>query len=89
VLAGLREVVGHLQPQPRFRAAAECLSRRIAISAEMPLLPLTRLLRVCRVTPNATAASVIVRPSGSMQSCRTERPGWGGFFIVMIMHPDL
>jgi hypothetical protein len=25
VLAGLREVVGHLQPQPHFRAAAECL----------------------------------------------------------------
>jgi hypothetical protein len=25
VLAGLREIVGHLQPQPRFRAAAECL----------------------------------------------------------------
>jgi exodeoxyribonuclease V alpha subunit len=25
VLAGLREVVGHLQPQPCFRAAAECL----------------------------------------------------------------
>jgi hypothetical protein len=25
LLAGLREVVGHLQPQPRFRAATECL----------------------------------------------------------------
>src|SRR6516165_238590 len=25
VLAGLREVVGHLQPQPSFRATAECL----------------------------------------------------------------
>src|ERR1700731_1626906 len=50
----------------------------------MPLLPVTRLLRVCRVTPDACAASVIVRPSGSMQSPRTERPGWGGFFIVIV-----
>jgi hypothetical protein len=53
------------------------------MSAEMPLLPLTRLFKVCRVTPNASAASVIVSPGGSMQSCRTERPGWGGFFIVI------
>jgi hypothetical protein len=25
----------------------------------------------------------LVKPSGTMQSCRTERPGWGGFFIAM------
>src|ERR1700736_5087157 len=54
------------------------------MSAEMLLLPVTRLSRVCRVTPDACAASVIVRPSGSMQSRRTERPGWGGFFIVIV-----
>jgi addiction module HigA family antidote len=25
----------------------------------------------------------------SVESCRTERPGWGGFFIVMVIPPVL
>jgi len=72
-----------LHPQPRLRAAAERLVEKIAISAETPLLPLTRLLRVCRVSPNASAASVIVR----MRLCRTEKLGLGWVFIVMVMPP--
>src|ERR1700730_1456137 len=51
VLAGLREIVGHLQPQPRFRATAERLVETDPISGEIPLLPFTRLLRVCPHRP--------------------------------------
>src|ERR1700756_1081968 len=36
-----------------------------------------------------SAASVIVKSKGSMQSWRTESPGWGGFFIVMVWLPAL
>jgi len=32
---------------------------------------------------------VIVKSSGSMQSWRTDRPGWGGFFIVIVSAPSL
>jgi hypothetical protein len=78
MLASLREVVicsrGHVSASP-----PNTLPRWIAISAEIPLLPLTRLLRVCRVTPNASAVSVIVRPGGSVQSCRADGPGGAGF----------
>ena len=49
------------------------------ISAEIPLLQLTRLLRVCRVTPKTSAASVIVKPRGSMQSWRRIGRGGVGF----------
>src|SRR5579883_1006962 len=57
--------------------------RRIAISGEIPLLPLTILFSAWRVTPSAFAASAILRPSGSRQLSRTEMPGCGGFFIGM------
>src|SRR6266849_6019181 len=63
------------------------LASRTAISGEIPRLPLSRLLRACRVTPNTLAPSVTVNPSGSRQSCRTVRPGCGGFFIAMSPSP--
>src|SRR5208283_1494750 len=49
----------------------------------MPDLPLTILLRVCRLTPRIFAPAVTDRPKGSRQSCRTTRPGWTGFFMGM------
>jgi len=36
-----------------------------------------------RVTPSASAASVIVKPKGSMHCRNTTPPGCGGFFMVM------
>jgi hypothetical protein len=55
----LRKVISRLKAQPH-------LVKRIAISGETPLLPLTRLLSACRVTPRAFAVAVMVRPSSSM-----------------------
>ena len=55
----------------------------MAISGEMPRLPLTSSESVVRVTPRARAACVMVRPSGSIHSQRTTLPGCGGFFFGM------
>src|SRR3989338_1528051 len=66
----------------------KALSSLIAISGEIAALQFTRLLRAWRVTPRARAAPVMVRPKDSMQSWRTERPGCGGFFIVMLFPPS-
>jgi hypothetical protein len=49
----------------------------------MPRFPFTSSESVLRVTPRAAAASVIVKPEGSMHSCKTTRPGCGGFFIII------
>src|ERR1035438_1015606 len=54
-----------------------------AISGDMPRFALTSSESVLRVTPRAAAALVMVRPEGSMHSCRTTTPGCGGFFMVM------
>src|ERR1019366_3316962 len=61
----------------------KALVSRIAISGLMPDLPLTMLLRVCRVTPRIFAPAVTDRPSGSRQALRTMRPGCAGFFMGM------
>ena len=50
------------------------LDNRTAISGETPRLPFTSSDGVVRVTPRAAAASVIVRPKGSMH-CRSTRRG--------------
>ena len=84
VFLRLREVVGGLRPQPRLGPPPKAFSRRIAISADIPALPLTRLFIACRVTPNTFAASVTESPRGSRQSCRTDNPGWGGFFMRIV-----
>src|SRR5262245_59501833 len=49
----------------------------------MPRFPFTSSESVLRVTPRAAAASVMVKPKGSIHSCSTTRPGCGGFFMVM------
>jgi hypothetical protein len=54
MLAGPCEVVGYLSRSHVSAPPPKALSRRIAISAEIPLLPLTILLSVCRVTPART-----------------------------------
>src|SRR5260370_15677030 len=55
----------------------------------MPRLPFTSSESVLRVTPRAAAACVMVKLNGSMHSCNTTRPGWGGFFMVMGRSPRL
>src|SRR5271157_1242009 len=54
-----------------------------AISGEIPRFPFTSSESVVRVTPSAAAASVMVKPKGSMHCRSTTPPGWGGFFIGM------
>src|SRR5437879_7343935 len=54
-----------------------------AISGEIPRFPFTSSESVLRVTPRASAASVIVKPRGSTHWRKTMPPGCGGFFIVM------
>src|SRR5579863_2630884 len=53
----------------------------------MPDLPLTILVRVCRVTPRIFAPSVTDNPKGSRQALLTMRPGWAGFFMGMAFSP--
>src|SRR5208337_5638954 len=60
-----------------------------AISGDMPRLPFTSSESVLRVTPRAAAASVIVKPKGSMHWRRTTPPGCGGFFIARGRSPGL
>src|SRR5437867_5251930 len=59
----------------------KAFERRIAISGEMPVLPLIRLDKDCRVIPRTFAPAVTDKPSGSRHDTRTALPGCGGFFI--------
>ena len=61
----------------------------MAISGEMPARPFTMSESCLRLSPSLAAASVTVSPKGSMQSCRTEDPGWGEFFIDMSSSPSV
>src|ERR1035437_6274089 len=65
------------------------LVSRIAISGLMLDLPLTTLVRVCRVTPRISAPAVTDRPSGSRHALRTMCPGCAGFFIGMSFSPSV
>src|SRR6516225_12504880 len=67
VLAGLRQVVGHLQPKPCFRATAERLVETDRHLRRNTGLAVYKVVERCRVTPRISAASVIVKPQGSMQ----------------------
>ena len=51
---------------------------RTAISGEMPRFSLTSSDKVVRVTPNAAAASLMVKPNGSMhwRSDKAARVWW-------------
>src|SRR6266566_3856258 len=60
------------------------LDNRTAISGEIPRFPFTSSDSVVHVTPSAAAASVMVRPKGSMHWRSTKPPGCGGFFIGMV-----
>ena len=68
LLSRLGKIIGHLQPQPCFRGGTERLDKRMAISGEMPALPLTKLFNAWRVTPSTFAPAVTVSPSGSFTS---------------------
>jgi hypothetical protein len=88
MLAGLREVVGHLQSQPRLRATAEYLvetdrhiRRNTALTVDQIVEGLPRYTqRLCGLGDRQTKRFDAIVP---------KRPGWGGFFIVMVMPPDL
>src|SRR6185312_13799618 len=54
-----------------------------------PRLPFTSSESVKRETPSFCAASVMVSPSGSIQSCSTVPPGCGGFFIGIASLPSM
>src|SRR5450755_209647 len=60
-----------------------------AISGDIPRFSFTSSESVLRVTPRASAASVIVKPKGSMHWRKTTPPGCGGFFMVMARSPCL
>src|SRR5665213_1419265 len=55
----------------------------------MPRFAFTSSDNVKRETPSAAAVSVIVMPRGSIQSCSTSNPGWGGFFIGITHSPSV
>ena len=58
MLFGVPEIVGQLIAQPRFRRAPTGLSRRSAMSAEIPFRPLSNSDKDRRDTPRPLAASV-------------------------------
>src|ERR1035437_5156104 len=69
-----------ISPQMAIRLS-KAFERRIAICGEIPVLPLIRLDKHCRVIPRTLAPSVTDKPSGSRHDTRTALPGCGGFFI--------
>jgi hypothetical protein len=81
--ADLRQFVLSLLHKPAVFAAPEHLRKPDAISGEMPRFPFTSSESVFRETPRASAASVIVKPKGSMHWRNTTPPGCGGFLMVM------
>jgi hypothetical protein len=50
-------------------------SKRIAISADSPALPFSKLLVAWRVTWSRSASAVTLRPTGSTISARSHTPG--------------
>ncbi len=60
------------QPCP---APPKTLDSLTAISGDIPRFPLTSSESVLRLTPRASAASVMVKPKGSIHSFKTTRPG--------------
>src|SRR3546814_12105779 len=61
----------------------------MAISGEIPAWPFTRSESCLRLTPSCLAASVTLSPKGSRQSCLTDRPGCGGFFMGIALSAPL
>ena len=68
LLHRLGKVTGGLHPEPGIRPSANALSRRIAISGEMPERAFTSSESCLRLTPGFLAASVTLNPDGSRQS---------------------
>jgi hypothetical protein len=87
VLAGSREVVPHLQPQPSFGAAAKCLvetDRHVGGNAALAVdRIIERLPRhaqcLCGLGDRQTERLYAVVPH--------RKTGWGGSFIVMVIAP--
>ena len=62
----VRKAVLGLLDKPAFGAAAKTLESVTAISGDMPRFSFTSSESVVRVTPRAAAASVMLKPKGSM-----------------------
>lgn len=60
VLLPLGQIIGCLHPQPGFGIAAKGFLQAIAILAEIPALPLTKLFMACRVMPRKDATIVVI-----------------------------
>src|SRR6202011_3752746 len=65
----------------------KAFSMRSAMSPERSALPLSRLDRAGRETCSAAAAAVTERRAGTIISVRIKSPGWGGFFIGIVLTP--
>lgn len=80
---GLRHVVDELQACPYLRCAAKSFGQPNG-HFWRNAAPLVHDFRHGRETLSAFAASVTLSPVASRHSCRTARPGCGGFFIGMV-----
>ncbi len=85
----VRKIVVRLLREPAFGAPAEDLRQPNGHFGRNPALAVHQFRQVVRVTPSAAAASVMVKPKGSMHWRSTTPPGWGGFFIGMSSLPPL
>jgi len=66
------------------------LESRTAISGEIPRFPIHEFgQRRARDAERRAAASLMVRPSGSMHWRSTKPPGCGGFFIAIVQPPSM
>jgi hypothetical protein len=86
LLSPLRKIVFHLQASHTSGGAPNAFESRSAISAEMLLLPFTKLFNACRVTPRCFAASITVNSNGSMLSWR-QCAQMGRVFMRMTLSP--
>src|SRR5437899_3725016 len=67
----------------------KAFSMRSAMSPDRSALPLRRLDSAGRETRSAAAAAVTDKPAGWMISVRMKSPGWGGFFMGMVLAPSV
>src|SRR5467141_936234 len=63
----------------------KAFSMRSAMSPDRSALPLSRLDKAGRETRSAAAAAVTDKPAGWMISVRMKSPGWGGFFMGIVL----
>ena len=88
VSVNVRKFVMRLLCKPTFSAATEDLRKPHSHLRRNAPLSVDQFGQSSSVTPSAAAASVMVRPKGSMHWRSTTDPGWGGFFIGISKLPQ-